>query len=130
VAKAQRGDNKMIQPQEPKLPQDYAMSLAGAIESVNEESLRGYQPQGPDLAPDIEAIINRYGPSLRLYLRAELSCEDAVDEALQQTWLALYLEGVKSGIAWLRSSAIFGWLRSVAHNRACDYRKQRSASTR
>jgi len=103
------------------------MGPAGPIESVNEESLKAFQPQRPDLAPGIEAIINKYGVSLRLYAKAELGCEDAADEVLQQTWLALYLEGVKSGLAWLRSPTIYSWLRTVVQNRVYDYRKRRKA---
>jgi RNA polymerase sigma-70 factor, ECF subfamily len=119
----------MIQRQGSKLLQDCAMGPTGSIESVNEESLKAFQSQRLDLAPGIEAIINKYGVSLYLYAKAELGCEDAADEVLQQTWLALYLEGVKSGLAWLRSPTIYSWLRTVIQNRVYDYRKQRKATS-
>jgi RNA polymerase sigma factor (sigma-70 family) len=115
----------MVQHRKLKSQRDRTVSLAGSVASVDEKSLKMFQEQGPNLAPDIEAIINTYGASLRLYARTGLSGEDAVDEVLQQTWLALYLEGVKSGVVWLRSSTIYSWLRSVLHNRIYDYRKQR-----
>ena len=125
AAGARGGTSKMIRPQDLKLEQEDALCLAGSVESASEESRRGGQPTGPDLAPDIEVIIHKYSLSLRLYLNAELGCEDAVEEVLQRTWIALYLQGLKSGVAWLHSPAIFSWLKRVAHNRACDYRKQR-----
>lgn len=79
---------------------------------------------GTDLAPDIEIIISKFRAPLHFYAKAKLHDEDAVDEVLQQTWLALYLQGIKGGVVWLRSPGIYSWLKSVVHNRIYDYQQQ------
>jgi RNA polymerase sigma-70 factor (ECF subfamily) len=119
----------------PNAPMD-AEQLCQRIQAVSDQmemeaNLSTFYGKSNSLhASLLEMLIQQYHRSLSAYAFSLLGMDDAAQDVIQDTWMALYLYVQQQSPAWATHANIPAWLWTVVKNKAINYNKvQRRTSS-
>lgn len=73
----------------------------------------------------LDRLMQRYNQELIIYARHILGTDDVVQDIVQETWMALYMQLQRQPPNWAAHANIPAWLWTVVRNKAINYRKVR-----
>lgn len=102
----------------------------GVIDQMNHEA-SPCASYGKDIslcAALVETLIQQHQHSLRAYAFRLLGADEAAQDIVQDTWIALYLQVQQQSSSWAEHANIAAWLRSVVKIKSSTIKKSGDVS--
>lgn len=74
----------------------------------------------------LDMWMQRYNPTLSAYALHLLGTDDIAQDIVQDTWMALYIYIQQQPPSWVNHANVPAWLRTVARNKALNYKKKQT----